>query len=71
MKAEAYVQFTGEFMLPLRLAEALGELVPLKSRYESGIGYVYSIADNATQPLDCKMFSKEQVAAMIAADKLK
>ena len=69
MKPEPYVQFNGEFMLPLRLAESLGELVPLTSKYESGPGYVYSLS--ADQKVAIQLFSKDMVAGMIAADKLK
>ena len=69
MKPEPYVQFNGEFMLPLRLAEALGELVPLRSTYESGPGYIYTL--NPDQKVSIQLLSKDMVAGMIAADKLK
>ena len=69
MKPEPHVQFQGEFMLPLRLAEALGEMVPLTSKYESGPGYVYSLAPD--QKVAINLLSKDMVAGMIAADKLK
>ena len=69
MKLEPYVQFQGEFMLPLRLAEALGELVSLRSTYESGPGYVYTLAPD--QKVSINLLSKDMVAGMVAADKLK
>ena len=69
MKPETYVQFGGDFMLPLRLAEALGELVPLNSKYESGSGYVYSL--NPDHKVVINLLTKDYVAGMIAADKLK
>jgi len=69
MKAETYVQFGGDFMLPLRLAEALGELVPLNSKYESGPGYVYSL--NPDRKVHVNMLTKDYVAGMIAEEKLK
>lgn len=69
MKPEPYVQFEGTFMLPLRLAEAIGEMVPLRFTYESGLGYVYTLAPD--QKVGINMLSKDYVAGMIAADKLK
>ena len=69
MKVEAYVKFAGEFMIPARCIDALAELVPLSSRYESGVGYTYSLSP--TQVVDMALFSKDYVAGMIAADKLK
>jgi hypothetical protein len=69
MKPETYVQFQGEFMLPLRLAEALGELVPLTAKYESGPGYVYSLSTD--QKVSVNLLTRDMVAGMIAADKLK
>ena len=70
MKAEAYVQFEGTFMIPLRMAEAIGELVPLRSTYEGGgVGYVYTL--NPDQKVQINMLSKDYVAGMIAAEKLK
>jgi hypothetical protein len=69
MKAEAYVQFNGEFMLPVRCMEAISELVPVSSKYESGPGYVYSLAPD--QKIALNMLHKDYVAGMIAAEKLK
>ena len=69
MKAEAYVQFQGDFMLPLRLAEAIGEMVPLKATYESGPGYIYTLSPD--QKVAINMLSKDYVAGMIASDKPK
>lgn len=56
-------------MLPLRLAEALGELVPLTAKYESGPGYVYSLSTD--QKVSINLLTRDMVAGMIAADKLK
>jgi hypothetical protein len=69
MKPEAYVQFEGTFMLPLRLAEAIAELVPLKATYESGPGYVYTLAPD--QKVSVSMLNKDYVAGMIAQEKMK
>jgi len=69
MKPEPYVHFSGDFMLPLRLAESIGELVPLTSKYESGPGYIYSLA--LDRKVAINMLSKDYVAGMIAEDKLK
>jgi hypothetical protein len=69
MKPEAYIQFSGDFMLPARFVEALGELIPLRSTYESGPGYIYTL--NPDQKVSVNLLSKDYVAGMIAADKLK
>ena len=69
MKPEAYIQIEGTFMIPLRLAEAIGELVPLKSTYESGPGYIYSL--HPDQKIALNMLSKDYVAGMIASEKMK
>ena len=69
MKPEAYVIIESSWAIPLRCLASVDDIVPIESKYESDAGYVYSLAKRQIPTL--QFLSKDYVAGMIAADKLK
>ena len=67
MKAEPYVVINSNVAIPARCLPALDEMVNIESRYDSG--YVYSLGKEV--PVNLVHLSKDYVAGMIAAEKLK
>jgi hypothetical protein len=69
MKPEPYVIIESSWAIPLRCLTGMDEIVPIESKYENDVGYIYSLAKRQIPTM--QFLSKDYVAGMIAADKLK
>ena len=69
MKPEAYVIIESSWAIPLRCLAGIDDIVPIESKYEIDVGYTYSLAKRQVPTL--QFLSKDYVAGMIAAEKLK
>lgn len=70
MKAESYIMPASDVAIPIRHAHVLDDMIRFVQRYDSGASH-YTYELNKDQSLNTVIIPAGQVAAALAADKLK